>query len=74
MPISTLAATVPHTAPVFRVLDQAVFPGAGNIIKNEALHAARVDPWRPIGDIPRAQLEIMVAAIRTYSMAWYVST
>lgn len=35
------------------LLDQHLVAGIGNIFKSEACFAARVDPWRPIGDLRR---------------------
>ena len=35
------------------LLDQDVFAGAGNIIKNEVLHRIRVHPESPVGRLPQ---------------------
>jgi endonuclease-8 len=53
------------------LLDQRLVAGIGNIFKSEACFAARLDPWRPLGDLSdddlRAALEVaraqMLAAV-----------
>jgi endonuclease VIII len=45
------------TRPIGEVLlDQTVSAGIGNVVRCEALHALRVDPWAPIGDLSDATL------------------
>jgi endonuclease-8 len=45
------------TRPIGEVLlDQTVAAGIGNVVRCEALHALRVDPWAPIGDLSDATL------------------
>lgn len=46
------------------IMDQAVLAGLGNIYAAEALWEAEMDPRRPANQVPRAQLEKLVAAIR----------
>ena len=46
------------------IMDQAVLAGLGNIYAAEALWEAEMDPRRPSNQVPRAQLENLVAAIR----------
>ncbi|HET7589850.1 MAG TPA: DNA-formamidopyrimidine glycosylase family protein [Solirubrobacterales bacterium] len=46
------------------LLDQHLVAGIGNIFKSEACFAARVDPWRPVGDLSEAELRRAVAAAR----------
>jgi endonuclease VIII len=46
------------------LLDQALVAGIGNIFKSEACFAARVDPWRPLGDLSGAELERVLLAAR----------
>jgi endonuclease-8 len=46
------------------LLDQALVAGIGNIFKSEACFAARVDPWRPLGDLSDAELERVLLAAR----------
>jgi endonuclease-8 len=44
------------------LLDQRVVAGIGNIYRCEALFAARIDPWTPIGELDDAALERAVRA------------
>lgn len=53
------------------LMDQAILPGVGNIIKNEALFAARVHPESPSGCIPDEVLSRLLLAVRDFSFAWY---
>ncbi len=46
------------------LLDQHLIAGIGNIFKSEACFAARVDPWRRIGDLSADELERTVDAAR----------
>ena len=42
----------PGTRPIGEVLlDQAVSAGIGNVVRCEALHALRVDPWAPLASV-----------------------
>lgn len=52
------------------VLDQAILPGAGNIIKNEALHRARVLPSRRVESLSDAEIKCIVGEVRIFSMQW----
>src|SRR3954449_2594300 len=49
------------------LLDQTVFSGAGNIIKNEVLFRIRVHPLSNIGALPSAKLRALVDQTRQYS-------
>lgn len=49
------------------LLDQDVFAGVGNIIKNEVLHRIRVHPESRIGALPPRKLGQLVAEARQYS-------
>lgn len=49
------------------LLDQDIFAGSGNIIKNEVLYRVRVHPGSRIGNIPAAKLKELVAEVRNYS-------
>ncbi|MDF3013781.1 MAG: endonuclease [Cellvibrio sp.] len=49
------------------LLDQDIFAGVGNIIKNEVLFRIRVNPLSPIGALPAAKLRDMVKQARQYS-------
>lgn len=46
------------------LLDQHLVAGIGNIFKSEACFAARVDPWRPVGDLSDEELRSVLAAAR----------
>ena len=43
------------------LLDQRIIAGVGNAIRNEALFAARISPWRPVAELAPEQLERVVA-------------
>jgi endonuclease VIII len=49
------------------LLDQHVFSGVGNIIKNEVLFRVRVHPKSKVGAIPRETLRALVEQARQYS-------
>jgi endonuclease-8 len=53
------------------LLDQEVFPGVGNIIKNEALWMAKTHPLSLTGRMSRAQMCEMAARARDFSMLFY---
>jgi endonuclease-8 len=53
------------------LLDQDVFAGVGNIIKNEVLHRIRVHPESTIGALPARKLSELVAQAREYSFDFY---
>ena len=46
------------------LLDQRIVAGLGNIYVCEALHRARISPFRPAGRIPAARLPRLVEAVR----------
>ena len=49
------------------LLDQNIFSGSGNIIKNEVLFRIRVHPLSLLSEIPEAKLKEMVKETRAYS-------
>ncbi|MCH5597517.1 DNA-formamidopyrimidine glycosylase family protein [Niabella ginsengisoli] len=49
------------------LLDQNVFAGSGNIIKNEILYRIKVDPLSKVGSLPAKKLTAMINETRTYS-------
>lgn len=53
------------------LLDQNVFAGVGNIIKNEVLHRIRVHPESTVGALSSLKLSEMVAQAREYSFDFY---
>jgi endonuclease-8 len=52
------------------LLDQTLVAGIGNIFKSEACFAARLDPWRPVGDLTDEELgAVLLAAHEQMSRA-----
>jgi endonuclease-8 len=51
--------------------DQAILPGVGNIIRNEALFIARVHPASPSDCIPAEALARLLGVVRDFSFLWY---
>jgi endonuclease-8 len=58
---------VPQTLVCDALLDQTVFSGVGNIIKNEVLFRIRVHPLSTVGALPAPKLRELVAQARQYS-------
>lgn len=55
------------------LLEQEIFSGVGNIIKNEVLYRTRVHPETRVGDIPTSKLDEIIREARNYSfefMEW----
>ena len=61
----------PQTLACDALLDQNVFAGAGNIIKNEVLHRIRVHPESTIDALPARKLGELVKQAREYSFDFY---
>lgn len=59
--------TKPTTMIGDALLDQNLFSGVGNIIKNEALYRSKVHPESQIGAIPTARLKTVIKEARDYS-------
>jgi len=57
----------PDTLVCDALLDQEIFAGVGNIIKNEVLFRTRVHPLSPIGALPAPKLRHLVREARQYS-------
>ncbi|MDB5871840.1 MAG: DNA-formamidopyrimidine glycosylase-like protein [Ramlibacter sp.] len=53
------------------LLDQDIFAGVGNIIKNEVLFRIRVHPLSTIGALPAAKLRELVRQARQYSFDFF---
>ena len=53
------------------LLDQSIFSGVGNIIKNEVLHRIRVHPESQVGALPARKLGELVTQAREYSFDFY---
>jgi endonuclease VIII len=49
------------------LLDQQIFAGSGNIIKNEVLFRIRVHPLSIVGKLPAKQLRLLVNETRNYA-------
>lgn len=49
------------------LLDQQIFSGVGNIIKNEVLYRIGVSPLNTVGQLPEKKLSEMVGEARNYS-------
>lgn len=49
------------------LLDQEIFSGVGNIIKNEVLYRVGIHPLSIVAAIPRAQLKHLITEARQYS-------
>ena len=57
----------PETLACDTLLDQDVFAGVGNIIKNEVLYRIHVHPLSTVGGLPAAKLRELVGQARQYS-------
>ncbi len=53
------------------LLDQDIFAGVGNIIKNEVLFRIHLHPLSTVGALPAAKLRELVAQARQYSFDFY---
>jgi endonuclease-8 len=53
------------------LLDQTIFAGVGNIIKNEVLFRIKVHPLSTIGALPAAKLRELVKQARQYSFDFF---
>lgn len=59
--------SIPQTMVCDALLDQQIFSGVGNIIKNEVLYRIRLHPETLVGDIPSAKLTALIREARNYS-------
>jgi endonuclease-8 len=53
------------------LLDQNIFAGSGNIIKNEVLFRIFVHPASKVGKLPAKQLNLLIQEARNYSFDFY---
>lgn len=53
------------------LLDQAIFSGVGNVIKNESLFRIKIHPKSTVGALSQKQLNNLVEEARTYSFDFY---
>jgi endonuclease-8 len=61
----------PDTLACDALLDQDLFAGVGNIIKNEVLFRIKVHPLSRVGALPAAKLRELVREARQYSFDFY---
>lgn len=61
----------PETLACDALLDQDLFAGVGNIIKNEVLFRIRVHPLSKVGELPAAKLRDLVREARQYSFDFF---
>lgn len=61
----------PDTLVCDALLDQDLFAGVGNIIKNEVLFRIKVHPLSTVGALPAKQLRQLVEQARQYSFDFY---
>jgi endonuclease-8 len=59
--------TIPETLVCDALLDQQIFSGVGNIIKNEVLFRIRLHPETKIKHVPAKKLSELIAEARNYS-------
>jgi endonuclease-8 len=53
------------------LLDQSIFAGLGNIIKNEVLFLARINPKTKVKDISTKKLKNLINLAQTFSLQFY---
>jgi endonuclease-8 len=53
------------------LLDQDIFAGVGNIIKNEVLFRVQLHPESTVGGLKKRQLNALIDAAREYSFDFY---
>jgi endonuclease-8 len=58
---------IPDTMICDALLDQQIFSGVGNIIKNEVLYRVKMHPENIINDIPALKLSAVIKEARNYS-------
>ena len=58
---------VPNMMVTDALLDQTIFAGVGNIIKNEVLYRIKVHPKSKVGALPTKQLNDLIKEARHYS-------
>jgi endonuclease VIII len=61
----------PDTLACDALLDQNIFAGSGNIIKNEVLFRIFVHPASKVGALPTKQLNLLIKEARIYSFDFY---
>jgi len=69
--VAAIMALHPNTLLCDAVLNQDCCPGAGNIIKNESLHRARIYPGRTLASLSETDIRRAVKEVREYSINWF---
>jgi endonuclease-8 len=59
--------TIPEALVCDALLNQAIFAGVGNIIKNEVLYRIKVHPASKVGKLPAIKLNQLIKEARNYS-------
>ena len=49
------------------LMDQHIFSGVGNIIKNEVMYSAKLHPENLVADIPKTKINFLVKEVARYS-------
>lgn len=62
---------VPQTMVCDALLDQTIFAGVGNVIKNEVLFRIKVHTEAPVASLPPRKLNALIEEARTYSFDFY---
>jgi endonuclease-8 len=57
----------PNTLVCDALLDQQIFSGVGNIIKNEVLYRIKIHPETLVGNLPAKKLNELIREARNYS-------
>jgi endonuclease VIII len=58
---------IPETLVCDALLDQNIFTGVGNIIKNEVLFRTKIQPESKVGNIPAKKIDELIKEARNYS-------
>ena len=53
------------------LMDQQIFTGVGNIIRNEALYLSGIHPQSIVGKIPAAKITMLIKKVVQYARHWY---
>ena len=53
------------------LMDQNIFTGVGNIIRNEALYRAGIHPYSIVGKVPAAKITKLINEVLAYSRIFY---
>ncbi len=69
--ILNLVKLQPYTLVCDVLLDQQVFTGSGNIIKNEVLYRVKIHPDALIKDVPLKKLKALIMETANYAFEFY---